>query len=493
MNYYNYKIGVSQAEASSMSSVLSGQLQVKIKEGEQWQYNYKHKTVFYNKADLPNLTQEDVIGNLLHETGHAKYSSDPEKWRLLPTTEKKHGKKLKMLIDLVEDFRMEDKIRADYPYAVDYLPLYGFKTKWYLEQVVKQYENTGTPVPKYIQYLNLIYSYISGEARLYMAKTDPDVEQALQDTQDLCNDYRAYATTDHVNISIQDHVYPKIKKLLDDYDDRQEEVQQQMVETIVMRYAGAGDCDPNENKDPYEDFYPEIKPLIEPTVAKLRKILTDQAFDKFEGRYKTGKKLNQRRMYKPKTGDYRIFQRRVEANKKDYEFSLLVDSSGSMTGYGVHQAIKSMILFAHVLNKLDIPYSIHNFHSTYEMNKTTDQKSSVKAISSVAKRIWDRTYGLIDGGGGTNATGGVIKTSAYMATSERTKKFMFTFTDGSPNDGYTLVQAIKKAESTGIKCFGFGLGYSGVTSYWKDKSITVPNIEDLPAKTVEVIKRAMHK
>ncbi|MBV6446394.1 MAG: hypothetical protein IFNCLDLE_02692 [Ignavibacteriaceae bacterium] len=566
MKYTQSAVGVTVAEAQSIASVLAGQLRVRIAEGKEWKYDYDYGRVSYRREDLFRLTQEDVIANLLHETGHAKYSKNP-KYYEYPGIPREHQLGVRMVIDMLEDFRMEDTLRADYPYAIDYLPPYSFKTKWYFQRITEKYEeqaqaNGQQPiVPKIIQYLNKAYSYISGEAVMVLGDDNEEVKKAIKETGEKLQDIRNTAkSTDEIVTRVSKDIYPLIKHLFDDTPPEQPQPQgkpqggsggekpkggepkkepgkgeekekdgsqgsgdgepkveppkpepdsrpkpqdgfdKSWQQEIVHGFKATMSDVPPSNKEPYDDMFPEVKPYINKTADKLRKVLTDKAFDKFEGKYKSGKKLNQRRMWKPKIGDYRVFQRRVEASKKDYEFALVVDQSGSMTGGKIRRAIQASMLFANVLNKLEIPYIIYGFNRYMFPYKTSNEKYDPKKGKEIARSMWDETYsrpGSKRGSGDNNDAEAIYQVKKMLEASKSTKKVMMVFTDGQPansgNMGYKhndLKREVKKAIQDGINVIGVGLQYDGLGHYYPH-NIVVYDMDELPDETVKVVKKAL--
>lgn len=535
MKYTQSMLGVTVAEAQSIASVLSGQLKVTIREGREWKYDEDRGAVTYRKEDLKVLTQEDVIANLLHETGHAKYTQDLRMWNF-GTIPPQHKLGVKLCVDLLEDFRMEDKLRGDYPYAVDYLPTYSFKTKWYFQEVTKQYEQKALEsgqaqeIPKLIQYLNLIYSYISGEAVLVLGETNKEVQEAVKKTQEKMQDIRDNATsTLDIVKAIREDIYPDIKHLFEDSPDPQKSpssgegedgdgegkpkpgagkpsprdgFDSKETQSIAHGFGAVLSDVPEEEHEPYDDMYPYIKNLINKTADKLRKVLTDKAFDKFEGKFTSGKKLNQRRMYKPRLGDYRVFQRRIEASQKDYEFALVVDMSGSMSGSKIKHAVQASMLFGHVLEKLEIPHIIYGFNRYMFPYKQSAQKYDKKMGMSIAKSMWAETYGedgSKHGAGDNNDAEAVYQVKKLLQSSKSTKKIMMVFTDGQPANSEDLsykhrdlAREVKKTISEGINVIGVGLHYGGLDRYYPH-NIVVDDMDKLPDETVKIVKQALKK
>src|SRR4030042_1275438 len=311
--------GITPYEAQQIASVLSGGLKVKIKEGNEWLYNYLDKTIYYRKEDLFSLRQLDVVANLLHEAGHAKYSTNPSKLKdgsKVPKEKENHRKGLKELLNMIEDFRIEDKLRMEYPYAKDYLPLYSFKTAFILNLLSQRFIDFGEKVPRIIVYCHAIYAQL---AKVPFKIKDKQIIKKVKLTTQSALKARKTKNTDEVLKIIVNEIYPHIKDLLDEY------------KPLSSQPMVAFSSSSSSSVPIYNDLYPSIKHLIKPTTNRFNRLLTDTKFDKLAGKFRTGKQLDKRRLYKFRLGETRLFQRKIEASTKDYVVSLVIDESGSMT------------------------------------------------------------------------------------------------------------------------------------------------------------------
>ncbi len=465
--YYGYGIGVTSSEARSIANVLSGQLKVKIKEGQAWAYNFKDKAITYRKEDLYSLTSKDVTANLLHEAGHAKYSLCPSKLKWGKNVKKKHQVKLKHIVNVIEDFRIEDKVRVRYPHAKTYLPLYSFKTEFELNFFANQYQMNTGKISRYLGYCFGLYSEI---ADLPIYFQDPDITKAVKKTKKAGKAARYLGSTQAIADVISKDIYPHIVKFLEEHEEK-------ALEGVKLVLSMG-----NPPADPWQDLYPEVKHLVAPTTAYLSRVLTDNKFDKFGGKFASGAKIDSRRLYKFRVGDTRLFQRRILRKTKDYAFSFLVDASGSMRGGPMREAVKAAILFSHTLGRLNIPFSIHSFNTRLKDYKQLGEEFIPfgRKTANMWEDIWDES-GSSHAGGTWDAT--AIRSHSNKMAKYSGKKIMFVITDGDTNDGdYSLKNEVRKAEARGIEMVGIGIGgYAGefVRDNYKDHAY-VDDIEKLP-------------
>ena len=474
--------GVTPAEAQTIASVLSGELKVKISPGQYWNYNYDDKTIYYRRVDLSTLTEDDVVSNLLHEAGHAHYSNNPRDVIFSGVSNPSHAQKLgDHLLNIPEDFRVEDKLRDYFPYANNYLPEYSFKTIYALESLVKGQYSDGD-VPKYIQYCILAYETLSG-IKLESVNSDTfdkDVHEAIAKTATAILGARKAQSTFDIGGIIGRDIYPHIQQFLDEFSNPGNP----FTKVILSE----------EERPEYEDLFPDIKNLIPPTQAALNRVLTDSKFDKYVGRFRSGKLIDGGKLYKYKLGDTKLFSRRYEAKTKEYVVSLVIDKSGSMyderdeytgeEGNGkINNAIRTAILLAHVLDKMGIAFSIHGF-----ADRTKHYKKPLESFDP-GTPIFQDIFESDSEGGGT-AIGSAITQVTKLIRPYKERKIMFVVTDGQSGDD--IIRPIEEATRLGIDVVGVGIGRDSdyVDRSFKTK-LTIRNPNELPKRIVKELKKKL--
>jgi len=116
----------------------------------------------------------------------------------------------------------------------------------------------------------------------------------------------------------------------------------------------------------------QLRILLEPTVAS-----------KLRGDYKTGKRLNIKKIIPYIASQYRkdkIWLRRTQPNKRQYQVMIAIDDSESMISSGASRlALESMTLLAHAMTQLEVGELgilsfgeevrlLHDFHHTYNQH-----------------------------------------------------------------------------------------------------------------------------
>ncbi|KAF7703829.1 Midasin [Cucumispora dikerogammari] len=115
----------------------------------------------------------------------------------------------------------------------------------------------------------------------------------------------------------------------------------------------------------------EIKNL-ENMKLKLQAVLLDNKTTKYSGGFPTGKKLNIKKIIPFLASNFtqnKIWQRRINKNKKDYKFNIFIDNSFSMKeNYGdfITELFKLINEFMNSLFELAIEFEIYKFSDDFE-------------------------------------------------------------------------------------------------------------------------------
>jgi len=494
------------AEARSIASIISGKLKVKVESGDNWKYSHNKKTVYYRTQDLAVVDEQDVIANLLHECGHAKYTDNPSKMDYSfirkdcanPEEAKHVIKNFFFLLNEVEDFRIEDRVRQSYPFAEEYLPEYSFKTLWEMNNISKRFANNPKKKPpKYIQYLLANYVALGNYKSQLSEDVDEDVAKVVTQTIDLNRKARLEKSTTSL-LKVLEEVYPYIKKWI-------KEMEPEKTESLEGCYAT--EYSHEDRKITYEELYSDVKTLINPLASILCKALTDNLFNRLAGRHRTGRGIDNRVLYKARLGLDRIFTRIEEAKAKDYQISLLVDESGSMNGCEKNlNAARAAVLFANALDKIDIPYSLFGFNSGIRQYKKSTERLSGKhhvGFESCYNNSYSSRVFLPNGeyddenNAGYNSDGYAVEQVKLSMRGVVGKKILIVLTDGQPEDYRShqkdLKESLKEAEKENIKIFGIGIGDDVHAKDYYANSLQVLKIDELPLALSKILIKALKK
>ena len=237
----------------------------------------------------------------------------------------------------------------------------------------------------------------------------------------------------------------------------------------------------HEQFQKYRVILKSVLPYVEHFKRKFDNFLPKEE-EYWGGRYYKGKRLNFKKLpteVSIKRG--RIFMRRETPERKELIFELLMDISSSMKKEEkILNALKSLILFSEVLDKLGMPFSVKAFNeNVYTLKEFVEDYKVSKA------RILDLLNCL---GGSTDLSKAVsvgIENLELFSKKEGKRGVLILFTDGQPTKGlkgeelkYLISQAKKKFP---IIAIGVGEATKMVKDYFDKTGISVEDISKLPS------------
>lgn len=149
---------------------------------------------------------------------------------------------------------------------------------------------------------------------------------------------------------------------------------------------------------------------------------------------------------------YRVlWQRKSQPKRIDPFFCLLLDRSGSMRGEKITSAFQGLVLLSEVCARLGVPLEIFSF---------SDDCVSELSCESTLNEATRISLGEL----GSKPDGQTYMGIALQQISDRMEKlhfrdkFLIVLSDGIPNDGPTVHQAIATLARQGVSCIGLGVG-----------------------------------
>ncbi|MFA7193812.1 MAG: hypothetical protein WC087_02765 [Candidatus Paceibacterota bacterium] len=250
----------------------------------------------------------------------------------------------------------------------------------------------------------------------------------------------------------------------------------------------------------YDKTRNELLPIIDELENELREIFTARRANKWEPNKRQGKRLSIEKRIQEKAKnipvvDSKSWETRTFPKEKDYDFSILVDLSGSMHGEKIQEAFKSIIVLAEVLNKLSINLEIIGFnHSLYKYQEFGDHFDDEKRISM---------EGMIPAvhlpsARGNNDGWAVSQASKDLRVQKGSEKFLIVLSDGLPaysdryqTEEYELKKVVQEVSNmTDQKIIGLGIGpqTEHVSNFYPN---SIPNItvDKLPETLATLIKQ----
>ncbi len=135
------------------------------------------------------------------------------------------------------------------------------------------------------------------------------------------------------------------------------------------------------SRSPYDRAYESVRTLEEGLYWQLEELFRPRIVSRGD-RARSGPSVELKAVFRRDAGreagarqvEDRIFETRRRPQKRDYAVLLLIDLSGSMTGGGkIEEAFKAVVLFAEVLNRLDVRHEILGFQDEIIVFKEWDE------------------------------------------------------------------------------------------------------------------------
>lgn len=259
---------------------------------------------------------------------------------------------------------------------------------------------------------------------------------------------------------------------------------------------------------PY-DYYDNIESFSSPNIthknailagdtshlmaSKVRKILQVKAQSRYEANHKSGR-LHAKSFHKVMSPDqYRrrqIHRRKIDNTILDVAVSVLVDSSGSMSGEKYKHACRSALALNESISKIGVPLEIIGFTdrsvATHYIYKKFDQRLSNDQFASYL------TDNCISMGG--NADGESILFAYERLTKRKNKrKLLIVLSDGQPAGGqgdcYTYTRDLVKhiENDTPIEIYGIGIKSNSVKNIYA-KNEVIQKSDELETVILRLIK-----
>ena len=195
----------------------------------------------------------------------------------------------------------------------------------------------------------------------------------------------------------------------------------------------------------------------------------------------------------------RYFEEQSIERKVNTAVCLILDGSGSMDwshyDYGGQQCTAYDIMLASTLSTIKLLHSLDISVGTYMfcdnmdggMVQFTDYRDKTlgsKAVKEIARAEWD---------GGTPLGEAMKLAAPALLERKEPRKIMLTLTDGGANgmDPRTPKRLLTKA---GVECYGFGIGYDGVTKIYGEKnSVVIYSSDELKRGMIKLFENIIGK
>jgi midasin len=135
-----------------------------------------------------------------------------------------------------------------------------------------------------------------------------------------------------------------------------EETRRQLEDALNVRKQSAG-FDPSVGTEMWHQFQAITSHLSQDLCEQLRLVLTESQASKLQGDFRTGKRLNMRKIIPYIASQFRkdkIWLRRTKPSKREYQIAIAIDDSKSMALYHSKQlALESLCVISGALTRLE--------------------------------------------------------------------------------------------------------------------------------------------
>lgn len=500
------------AEFSKVAQMLAKEHKIRIEEGRGWASNIKERIVYYKKDDIYNLTEEHILGLILHEIAHIHYTTEvPEKE--YPANNKELAQ---TTLNMIEDITIEHIIGGDYPNAGEILESTKVEVLDTLVKMLPKMEGS-------IHEKSLLYGAIRFDGRGYAMPTEKYEtigekistimiarkdeiynRKQTKDLMPLVKDILALIVKD-AGQPTEDEKAQMRQEAMHGKADQQTQTDESKDKVIKSLKAGHG-WQEGAQMNPQAAYIDEIGDQASMIGKQLRTVLKRNNAMEFGGRYRSGKLLAKRFVRIKALKDRHPFARRIIKSNQSYAFAIASDVSGSMFD-GTSEpketqgsyALSSMKMVGEALRLAGIPRAMITFGAN----------SYIASPMGKTQIRWDQLasdHGMRK----SNQNGTCIDRAIRSCTKELDKvraerKIMIILTDGE-SDLYEMQEAHKEAIQAGIEPLGITIGnqrprYGESQSYMdrtfsKDKNTTVDNTKNtglIGKAFIDILKKSITK
>ncbi|MBI4349218.1 MAG: VWA domain-containing protein, partial [Elusimicrobia bacterium] len=243
---------------------------------------------------------------------------------------------------------------------------------------------------------------------------------------------------------------------------------------------------------PYQNAYQPVAHLANPMVTHLENVFLKNSRPRDVGFFDEGKRPHMlRAMKREGEGGVRrdVMLRRVNATKRRYKVTLLVDESGSMDEFR-REAIQTVVLLVDALSRLNIDVEVIGFSEKARIHK----KFSEPLTPAIKDRLVAELQEYL-GNGNTHDADALKLALERISKEDADERYVFVVSDGRGNGPSSVSSVLPTADKLGVKVMGVGVGEG--MAYVREvypRHAVVQKITELPKtlrdKLVESISRA---
>lgn len=440
--------------------------------GKDWSANVQTKDLIYKREDLEHMTDGEVRGVTLHEIGHLLYTPDYHS-----EYEKAHNTKaLHNVYNILEDRRIEERLVKKLGYfAKDALSAINSTEGKTIDcSKLKPYEATlmFSSFAKDKSGVAPSNSDLMGELKERGSSLGIELQRILHDAVGQALDCTSYE--DMVGV-----IDAKIAPLLDLEKDPEPSEQ---ADLFIQKKNpnGWGGSEGRFEDDEVVSYYDSVavmKPYVSVTALRLAQVLKENSAVRFTGSKKMGKLLS-KNTYKVALNEKRIFSKRSQLDATQYNVTLVIDNSGSMSGNKQVSAMRGAVLLEGIAKRLSFPFQTYIYDDSPRKLKDLIQferscDGGNKECSMLNRLIND-----------------------FKKSGQTENNLVIIITDGQGDSRDSMqpyIQTLIDDYDTTLMAIGIGEGAQEAVNSYAPRGMYVPNAEELPSAIISFMRKLIHR
>jgi nitric oxide reductase activation protein len=208
----------------------------------------------------------------------------------------------------------------------------------------------------------------------------------------------------------------------------------------------------------FQEYRQEVRSAALAFSRRLKRLVTEIQAPRY--RQKTGA-LNRRQLVDAMKGESRVYVQPGSREGLSMAVSLVVDVSGSLTRH-FDSVRQSVLLAAQALEAAGIPYEVRTFGvKQHHLKSFGDRQVDEGRFVS----------GMADLEGATVTSPAIALSRLALGARRENARFMFVFTDGTPDNPHAVSSQVQYAREQGLHVFcayfDDSAGQAGTDPYWQ--------------------------
>lgn len=228
----------------------------------------------------------------------------------------------------------------------------------------------------------------------------------------------------------------------------------------------------------YDKAREGAKSYVSNLSARMGRILRDNSFNRYSGKHRSGH-IRKKGLYRFHANDTKLFEKKTELSNKSYAVSIVIDSSGSMSGKRWDESLKATSMLVDSLKKLNIPSEVTVFSQSFIVAKEFHQPIVPTLFDEKTSEVF---------GGGTDLSPALVHAVKSIASRSETDKFVIVLTDGDidSRDKQVIPELLNKYRD--IKFYGIGIQTHEGLRAVIPRSINIKDAGEVPVEFAKILK-----